>query len=164
MWGMFYYCSSLKSLDLSNFDTLELKETVCMFYSCRSLVLLNIKNFNTLSVSISIEMFDNVNKNLIYCAEETKISIIQSLLSNYINNCSHSCFLNQHHKYIIEKNECIDNCYNDQKYSYEYNNICYNSCPNGTHISSTNNYLCEDDLICEKYYNYDKSECQKDII
>jgi len=160
---MFYHCSSLKSLDLSNFDTLELTETQYMFYSCSSLVLLNIKNFDTSKVSSSTYMFDNVNQNLIYCAEETKITNIKSLLSKYKNNCTHSCFLNQHYKYIIEKNECIDNCYNDQNYSYEYNNICYYSCPNGTHISSSNNYLCEDDLICEKYYNYDKSECLDEI-
>ena len=163
MWAMFCYCPSLKSLDLSNFDTLELTETRFMFYSCSSLVLLNIKNFNTSKVSLSACMFDGVNQNLIYCAEETKITNIKSLLSKYKNNCTHSCFLNQHYKYIIEKNECIDNCYNDQNYSYEYNNICYYSCPNGTHISSSNNYLCEDDLICEKYYNYDKSECLDEI-
>ena len=37
------------------------------------------------------------------------------------------------------------------------------SCPNGTHISPKNNYLCEDDLICDNYYNYDKIECFNEI-
>ena len=98
MWIMFYECSSLKSLDLSNFDTLELTETKYMFYYCSSLVLLNIKNFNTINVSNSENMFSSVNQNLIYCAEETKITNIKSLLSNYKNNCSYFCFLNQQHK------------------------------------------------------------------
>ena len=58
------------------------------------------KNFNTINVSNSIDMFYDINNNLIYCAEETKISSIQSLLSNYVNNCSYFCF-NQQHKYIL---------------------------------------------------------------
>ena len=46
---------------------------------------------------------------------------------------------------------------------YEYNNFCFNSCPKGTHISINNNYLCEEDLICLKYYNYNKTECLNDL-
>ena len=34
-------------------------------------------------------------------------------------------------------------------------------CPNGTHISDNN--ICEDDLICEKYYNYNYTGCLGDI-
>ena len=37
------------------------------------------------------------------------------------------------------------------------------SCPNGTHISPKKNHLCEDDLICPKYYNYDKTKCLDEI-
>ena len=48
-------------------------------------------------------------------------------------------------------------------YKFEYNNICYNSCPNGTHNSSYNNYICENDFICEKYYNYNNTECIDEI-
>ena len=48
-----------------------------------------------------------------------------------------------YNKYIIEKNKYIDNCNKDDIYKYEYNNICYNSCPKETHISKINKYLCE---------------------
>ena len=168
MWDMFYGCTSLKSLDLSNFETPEIEEINGMFYSCSSLVLLNIINFNISNVYNSYWMFYKVNRNLIYCATESTIAKIksssqESYIENYNNNCTHSCFLNSQSKYIIEKNECIDDCSKDKNYSYEYNNTCYKSCPNRTHISPNNDYLCEDDLICANYYNYDKTECFNEI-
>ena len=167
MYSMFSFCSSLKSLDLSSFETPKLVNTLLMFYSCSSLVLLNIINFDTSNVTLSDKMFYNVNEDLIYCANKTKIANIKSSSNSYIgdftNNCKHSCFLNPQSKYIIEKNECIDYCYNDKTYSYEYNNNCYKSCPIKTHISPNNAHLCEDDLICNNYYNYDKTECLNEI-
>ena len=96
MLHMFYSCTSLKSLDLSNFETPELEETRYMFQFCSSLVLLNIINFNILSISASSsdKMFSSVNRNLIYCADESKISSnIKSLLNNYVKNCTHSCLI-----------------------------------------------------------------------
>ena len=57
----------------------------------------------------------------------------------------------------------MNNCSNDIIYKYEYNNSCYISCPNGTHNSLINHYLCEDDLKCEKYYNYNHTECLEEI-
>ena len=168
MFQMFLYCISLKSLDLSNFKTPALIDTRSMFSSCISLVLLNIINFNTEIVSKSDYMFQYVNKSLIFCATESTIAKIKSVSSktyigNYTNNCTHICLLNPQSKYIIEKNECIDDCSNDNNYSYEYNNTCYMSCPNGTHISPKKNHLCEDDLICDNYYNYDKTKCLDEI-
>ena len=166
MWTMFCDCTSLKSLDLSNFETPELEDTRFMFDSFSSLVLLNLINFNTLKVPEyqCSSMFSGVNGNLIYCADESKITNeIKSLLNKYVNNCTHICLLNPQSKYIIEKNECIDDCSKDTNYSYEYNNNCFMSCPNGTYISSNNDYLCEDDLICANYYNYDKTECFNEI-
>ena len=59
--------------------------------------------------------------------------------------------------------ECINNCSNDDIYIYEFNNTCYNKCPNGTHISSNNKYLCELDLICDNYYNYNHTGCINEI-
>jgi hypothetical protein len=41
----------------------------------------------------------------------------------------------------------------------EYNNQCYKVCPAGTHNSTNIPYLCEQDLICEKYYNYTQTGC-----
>ena len=61
---------------------------------------------------------------------------------------------------IREKNKCIDYCYNDDRYKYEYNNICYNLCPEGTNISSNNKYLCEKECPDDKpYENIINNEC-----
>ena len=46
-------------------------------------------------------------------------------------------------KLIIEKNKFIDDCSKDDIYQYEYNNICYISCPKGTQVSKSNKHLCE---------------------
>ena len=43
-------------------------------------------------------------------------------------------------KLIINKNECIDNCYKDPEYKFEYKGICYDKCPKNT---INNSYLCE---------------------
>ncbi len=50
MWGMFYYCSSLMSLDLSNFDTSNVTSMRLMFCGCSSLSSLDMNNFNTENV------------------------------------------------------------------------------------------------------------------
>jgi hypothetical protein len=70
------------------------------------------------------------------------------------------------YKLIDGKGKCIDNCINDNiyNYKYEYNNTCYEICPNDTDGSSTNSYLCE--LNCKKnnkYFNYEKTECISNI-
>ena len=53
-------------------------------------------------------------------------------------------------KYIRLKNICIDECQNDDQYQVEYNNECYITCPNDTHVSSDNLFLCQD--YPEGYY------------
>ena len=80
---------------------------------------------------------------------------------NYENNCYPICDnyyfdeLNEYHcnekiectelapKYIEDKNLCIDECKNDDVYQFEYNNTCYRTCPNNTHVTSDNLYLCK---------------------
>ena len=50
--------------------------------------------------------------------------------------CTHndSC-PEEYSKLIIQKNKCVNKCKNDDLYIYEYNNICYEKCPNGTIIN-----------------------------
>ena len=45
---MFANCTSLKSLDLSNFNTAKVTDMQRLFRYCTSLVGLNIGNFNTI--------------------------------------------------------------------------------------------------------------------
>ena len=44
-------------------------------------------------------------------------------------------------KLITEKGKCIDECYNDDLYKFEFENICYEQCPIGT-INNENNKTC----------------------
>jgi len=68
MSEMFSRCSSLKQLDLSNFNTNKVTDMREMFYECKSLEELNIYNFN----------FDNVKdmrRMFLGCSEELKNKI-----------------------------------------------------------------------------------------
>ena len=45
--------------------------------------------------------------------------------NNYICTINNSC-PEEYNKLIRDKNQCINNCENDDIYKYEFNNICYN--------------------------------------
>ena len=113
---------------------------------------------------------DNLNNHKCSNCNQTLIRI----KGNCYKKCDHYYYFNNSNEYqctsteicpdefskiIMEKKECTNNCVNDDIYKYELNNSCYDSCPNGTHISLENEYLCEIDLICEKYYNYNLTGC-----
>ena len=108
-------------------------------------------------------MLNESNDNLIYCINNN--SLIYSYISNFAftHNCSYFC-LKKYQKMIYDTNECVDNC-SDNNFLYEYNNICYNACPNGTIISSNQSHICIDkkNLICTHYYNYEKTKCLLDV-
>ena len=153
---MFENCYSLESLDLSDFDASSIVEMKSMFKNCKNLISLYLNNLNFPNLQDYDGIFDNINTNL---------SIFVKGNNESKNLNEFSCYLKKGHKLIIKNNECIDNCINDKKYNYtyEYHNMCYDSCPNGTKIKSNNN-LCED-ILCENnyYYNYNQTECIDEI-
>ena len=57
MSGMFYNCSNLTELDLSKFDTKNVKYMNNMFEGCSSLISLDLKNFNTSEVTDITNLF-----------------------------------------------------------------------------------------------------------
>ena len=57
MSDMFSDCSSLTSLNLSNFNTNNVEDMSSMFYNCSSLPSLNLSNFNTNNVEDMSYMF-----------------------------------------------------------------------------------------------------------
>ena len=59
---MFLGCSSLTSLDLSNFNTNNVTNMSYMFSNCSSLTSLNLSNFNTNNVKYMSSMFYGVNR------------------------------------------------------------------------------------------------------
>jgi surface protein len=71
MGFMFAGCQSLKSLDLSSFNTTNVNNMESMFYLCKSLKLLDLSSFDSTNVSNMILMFS-------YCSslkkENVKIS------------------------------------------------------------------------------------------
>ena len=65
---MFYACSSLKELNISNFNTNNVTDMKYMFFKCSSLKELNISNFNTNNVTNMEYMFSGCSdqfKNII---------------------------------------------------------------------------------------------------
>ena len=64
MEGMFSICSSLKELNLSNFNTNNVTDMNSMFYGCSSLKELNLSNFNTNNVTNMYEMFHGCSEQL----------------------------------------------------------------------------------------------------
>lgn len=61
---MFGYCNSLSSLNIINFDTSEVRNMFFMFYNCSSLTSLDLSSFNTSKVTNMKGMF-SVCKNLV---------------------------------------------------------------------------------------------------
>ena len=51
MGNMFYSCYSLKTLDVSNFDTSKVTDMSYMFSNCQNLTTLDLSNFNTINVT-----------------------------------------------------------------------------------------------------------------
>lgn len=47
---MFSYCSSIKYINLSSFNTNNLKHIDNIFYDCKSLIFLDISSFNTKNI------------------------------------------------------------------------------------------------------------------
>ena len=146
MAQMFHNCQNLISLNIDNFNTTRVANMSYMFSDCLSLISLNLMSFNTSSLTQGNQMFIN-NSNLVkYCFMKESIPQIVSDLEkrnpNFINDCSDICFEKNQKIKFIENKECVYDC-KDSIYNHEYNDICYNSCPIGTHNLLNNNYLCE---------------------
>ena len=69
MTALLDLCESLKSLDLWNFNTQNVKNIKYMFYGCESLKSLDLSNFNTQNVKNIKYMF--------YECESLKILVIK---------------------------------------------------------------------------------------
>jgi len=90
------------------------------------------------------QLFSGYEKNLKICINHNKsyniLNHIQTF--NITNKCSDICF-SESKKIIKEEKICVLNCSDSDNYKYEYNNFCYQSCPNGTY---SENFLCIDNI------------------
>ena len=59
---MFCKCTSLKSLDISSFDTSRVGDFMQMFASCSELTSLDLTNFNTINAFSFQSTFDSMSK------------------------------------------------------------------------------------------------------
>ena len=93
MYRMFNICRSLTSLDLSNFNTSKVTKMNDMFCSCYSLTSLDLSNFNTSNVTDMSRMFYN-------CTELTSLNVSNfdtsnvTTMNSMFSNCSALTSLN----------------------------------------------------------------------
>ena len=145
MWAIFNECESLISLNLSNFDTRSNKVMKRMFRMCYKLAILDLRNIKLLNPTNEIEfeeIFDDISPAITVCIDDDTNNVFSGKLpATYNSDCS--CYLNPNHKIILDTYQCFNNCNLAGEYKFEYNNICYKSCPN--------------------YYNYEQTQCIDDI-
>ena len=86
IYGMFRNCSSLTSLDLSNFNTSNVTDMMQMFYSCNGLTSLDLRSFDTSNVNNMTYMFNG-------CRSLTSLDLSNFNTSNviYMSNMFHGC-------------------------------------------------------------------------
>ena len=118
-----------------------------MFERCSKLISLDLRNFNTLNTENIQSMFKSCSDSLIYCINpdnDKTANLLNNIQSNYNfknnNLCSDNCFV-ENKKLIFDLRKCVLIC--TEEYKYDYKNICYSSCPEGTH--STSDYICIND-------------------
>ena len=143
MIEMFSDCKSLKTLYIDNFNLSKAYDISYIFYNCSSLISLNLTNFDSQKANFD-NMVEGCNKKLKYCLDEKRNYKFINLLKNFEKNCKDICIVYNDKKYIVEENKCLDNCTLDQKYKYEYNDFCYEKCPDNTELVKGSNYLCKD--------------------
>ena len=186
MQNMFEDCHALKTLDLKHFDTRKATSFENMFFNCIALTSLDVTSFNTQSVNnmkltfnkleklifldlTSFDIYDstdvttildNCNSDLIICYNKSRVSQdFKDQANKYKIGCYEIC-MSYSKKYILDTETCINDCETESTHKYEYNNVCYSSCPNKTEPDSATSFLCVD---CKKYYNYDQTSCIDEI-
>ena len=86
MGDTFSYCSSLTTLDLSNFNTDSVTNMYGMFRNCFNLEELDISNFNFTNVTDTTAMFLNIPKNcLIYVKDQTAKDFVLNVRNDLTN-------------------------------------------------------------------------------
>ena len=150
MLDMFCGCTSLVSLNLNSFDTSKIKTFYGMLYSCNSIIYLNLNSF-AIRQDANIEYMIPTSDNLLLCYNES----VASKLNTYANKCDNNCFKNGY-KLAPNKRECLEECDKDSIYKYSFNNICFKTCSEiSQYLYGTSDYGI--------YYNYEKTKCIDDI-
>ena len=171
MGNMFSYCNNLISIDLSKFDFSNVLNINKMFLGCNNLQFINLSNFyNDLNLNMH-NVFLGTPDNIVYCYNNgtnndnlNKLKFQLSSKKYSVEHCSQNW---QNYQEILNNNKCISIfCDENSELKYLYENNCYSKCPEGTHESNNNKYICEknnnnNDISSQICYlnNFVKNEC-----
>ena len=135
---MFGECHSLTSINFPNLNKEYTEKITDIFYGCNSLKYINIEN--AIIKNETMPIFDSINSNHIICSHSPKlISIIKN--KSAILNCTNNYCVNQ-----TEEDDC-----SSLNYKYQYNNIFYENCPDGTYNDELNCIDCDEKCsLCTK--------------
>ena len=139
---MFSYCESLTQLDLSSFNISSLNSISYMFNGCKNLEYINLNNSIEKNNLNTLNLFDLNPINIVVCTNINNTKIIESLkkLKCYLIDCSDD-WKKKQKKIIFGTEECLTSCNETKNNKYEHENICYETCPNGTYyINNYTNY------------------------
>ena len=165
---MFYGCNSLKSIDLSNFDTSQVIYMGYIFYGCTKLEFIDLSNFDTSQVtdmsymfdgcssleSIDLSHFDMINCNSFYkmFLDISNIKYINiyylkndKIISHTFNNVNYTVFICR--KDIIIDNPKVYNCCDSNFKTYDCISTPTTNNINQTNDDITNNNFKSSSLI-----------------
>ena len=146
MQGIFYCCYQLKYVDLPNFSASSLNHLWYTFSYCRKLIYLDLRNFkilNNQTVAL-LDTFKDHPETTKYCIEDSYTK--EFLLGDKTVDCADLCF-QENVEVDLEKDICICN----EKYKFEFNNNCYQICPENTFPLLNDKYKCVSE-VPENYY------------
>ena len=116
-----FYSSSLKTLDLNNFDTLNINDLNSMFYGCQNFEFLNLTISNS-KAKIN-DIFKFTNQNFVFCGENIgniciniNLPVKKSVLCNNnkkYNNNSHIDYICYMKNLSVYNNYSCDICGNN---------------------------------------------------
>ena len=108
---MFYGCSSLTSLNLSNFNTSGVTDMGAMFRSCSSLTSLDLSNFDTSSVTNMMYMFCDCSSLISLDVSNFNTSSVKYYMSYMFDGCSslYRLVLSENFKFLTDHGLSVDN-------------------------------------------------------
>ena len=141
-------CSSLVSINLSNFDTYNVNDMSFMFYGCNSLIYVDLSNFNMINCINYNEIFSNINNiryiNLYNFKNDKTIGNIFNRDENFHFVCQSELIVNTQNSFnCCNYNFDIDECNDPIKIDTSDNS------------DSSDNSDCGN--CCYWYYYYDYS-------
>ena len=143
---IFKNCYSLKTIDLSKLDISHIPYLDNIFQGCKSLEYINYINYMESKVELDYytSIDDDLPNNLVICISQTNAPNLYNSVLNRgctIIDCDKN-WREKQKKIIAATNVCVSACENEN--IYEFENKCYESCPNGT---KSNNFICEKEEI-----------------